>query len=69
MDSQRAVVRMDYSEQAIWRAALGNSEPLLCHATYGPIDARDVMPAGSMVSCKLGSRGSVTFRPCWHGLS
>jgi hypothetical protein len=34
----RALVRLEFSEESIWRKALGDAEPLLCFATYGHLD-------------------------------
>lgn len=46
--TQRTIVRDGFTEQDTWRKALGDSEPLLAFASFGPLDAPDVMPAGSM---------------------
>ena len=45
---QRALVRFPFAEDAIWRPALGQFEPLLAAATFGPIDAPENLPAGAM---------------------
>ena len=48
--TQRTIVRDGFTEQDTWRKALGDSAPLLACASYGPLDAPDVMPAGGMRS-------------------
>lgn len=52
--TQRTVVRDGFTEQDTWRKALGDSEPLLAFASFGPLDAPDTMPAGSVVFGGLG---------------
>ena len=44
--SKRVIVRKGYSEQDVWRGALGDHEPLLSFVTYGPLDAPGMMPVG-----------------------
>ena len=46
--AQRTIVRDGFTEQDTWRKALGDSTPLLAFASYGPLDAPDTMPAGSV---------------------
>lgn len=41
-------VRHGFTEQCVWRPALGGYEPLRVAVTDGPLDAPDWMPAGSM---------------------
>ena len=55
--SGRVQVRRGFTEESIWREALGGSEALLCFVTYGPLDAPEQMPAGSMrsIPAKYGS--------------
>jgi len=54
-ESPRVTVRHEYSEESIWRDALGNSEPLLVAVTHGPLDAPQWMPGGSMSSHRIES--------------
>ena len=46
--AQRTIVRDGFTEQDTWRKALGDAAPLLAFASYGPLDAPDIMPAGSV---------------------
>lgn len=48
--STRVQVRGGFTEESIWRDVLGDSEPLPLFVTFGPLDAPDTMPAGSMRS-------------------
>jgi hypothetical protein len=58
-----AIVRQGYTEQDIWRDALGNSEPLHCFSVVGGIiDAPNVIPAGSMKSSQYGGFLTPAFR-------
>lgn len=50
----RSLVRSEFSEEATWRDVLGDSELLLCFATFGAIDAPEYSPAGSMRSSNFG---------------
>ena len=56
-DAKRVQVRRGFTEENVWREALGGAEPLLCFVTYGPLDAPDNMPAGShrSIPAKYGS--------------
>lgn len=57
------VVKSDWSECAVWRKALGNSEPLLAMAVAGEcMDAPEYLPGGSMRASKIGAFGSVALR-------
>lgn len=58
----RILVRDGFTEQDTWRKALGDSAPLLAFASYGPIDAPEVMPAGGMRSNILSSAMIPAFR-------
>lgn len=59
------LVRPGFSEQDIWRDALGNNEPLRPFASFEMhLDAPDIIPAGSMRSWKYGPRQSPAWRPC-----
>jgi len=41
-------VRKEFTQESVWRKALGNSEPLLTHADRTDcLDAPDFIPAGS----------------------
>lgn len=42
-------LRPEFSEESTWRSALGDSAPLLVCADWGPIDAPQFLPAGSMI--------------------
>lgn len=44
--SHRIGVRRCFSEESIWREALGPCEPLLVAATYGCLDATNWIPTG-----------------------
>ena len=45
---KQLLVRKEFTQEAIWRDALGNSEPLLTHADYVDcLDAPHWIPAGS----------------------
>lgn len=60
--TQRTIVREGFTEQDTWRKALGDSEPLLAFASYGPLDAPDTMPAGSVRSGSGGPQMRDAFR-------
>jgi hypothetical protein len=60
--TQRTIVREGFTEQDTWRKALGDSAPLLAFASYGPLDAPDVMPAGGMCSGSLSVNMIPAFR-------
>ena len=48
---KRVSVRKDYSEETVWREALGNSEPLLVYsAMEATLDAPDFIASGSTVA-------------------
>lgn len=50
-----ALVRHDYSNEAVWRKALGNKEPLYPFAIHGEIlDAPQRIPAGAHKSTIYG---------------
>lgn len=42
-------VRTGFTEQCVWRDALGGAEPLRVAVTDGPLDAPEHGPAGSTV--------------------
>lgn len=44
--SHRIGCRAAFSEESVWRQALGPTEPLLCLATYGCLDATSWIPKG-----------------------
>ena len=54
VNAKRVHVRQGFTEESIWRDALGGAEPLLVFVTYGPLDAPDHMPAGSLRSTNYG---------------
>jgi hypothetical protein len=57
-------VRAEYSEEAVWRDALGRAEPLLVFASREPhLDAPEILPAGGMRATKYGPRCSPAWRP------
>lgn len=60
--TQRTIVRDGFTEQDTWRKALGDSEPLLAFASFGPLDAPDTMPAGGMRSGSLSLNMIPAFR-------
>ena len=60
--AQRTIVRDGFTEQDTWRKALGDSAPLLAFASFGPLDAPDVMPAGGMRSGSLSAGVIPAFR-------
>lgn len=53
MTTYRVLVRKDYSEESIWRDALGYSEPLHVWSTDGAIDAPTRIPNGSHCQTKV----------------
>lgn len=59
---RRILVRAAFSEEAVWRKALGPAEPLLIFAAYGPLDAPEYVPAGAMVSRQLGPCAALVSR-------
>lgn len=57
-------VRAEYSEESIWRAALGPAASLLVFASREPhLDAPEILPAGSMRASKYGPHISPAWRP------
>lgn len=57
-------VRPGYTDEDVWRSALGPSEPLfVCAALEPHLDAPEILPAGSMRSTKYGPRVSPAWRP------
>jgi len=64
MYDKPVLVRPGYTEQDVWRAALGNYEPLRAFATLsGDLDAPLVLPAGSTRATQLcGPLQTVFFR-------
>lgn len=49
------LVRHQYSEEAVWRETLGNSEPLYCFSIHGEcLDAPENMPAVSTTGYTVG---------------
>jgi hypothetical protein len=61
--TRRALVRCDYSQDAVWRPALGESAALYVFVTFEcGIDAPDYSPAGSMKSSQHGAFQSSIFR-------
>ena len=62
--SHNVGVRAEYSEESVWRDALGRAEPLLVCASREPhLDAPEILPAGSMRATKYGPRVSPAWRP------
>lgn len=61
--STNYLVRPGFTQEAIWRDALGNSAPLLIAADTGEcLDAPEYVPAGSMVSSRIaGYKAFATF--------
>jgi len=52
-----SLVRAGFTDESVWRAALGNAEPLRCFAaSIDSLDAPDWMPAGGMRSTNCPSR-------------
>lgn len=47
----RVLVRYGFSDENIWRDALGNTAQLFVCSIDGPLDAPEHMPAGAMKSC------------------
>lgn len=61
--SKPAGVRADYSEQAIWRNALGGKAPLLVFSVWGDaLDAPEHIPAGSLSASRFGPFQNATQR-------
>ena len=61
--SRNVGVRAEYSEQAVWRKALGNEASLLLFAAREPhMDAPEMMPAGSTQSSAHGP----DLTPAWR---
>jgi len=53
--SHNVGVRAEYSEEAVWRKALGNAASLLVFAAREPhLDAPELMPSGSTPSSANG---------------
>lgn len=51
------LVRPEYSDEAVWRKALGNREPLYPFAIHGfSLDASEWIPAGSTRKYTVGNR-------------
>lgn len=61
MRSPRAIVRYGYRETDTWRTACGNAALLLALCAYGPLDAPENMPAGSMRAFGLGCPSATTW--------
>lgn len=51
-----ASVRRGFTEESIWRDALGGPEPLRVHVIDGPLDAPEYMPCGSMQFNVIGKQ-------------
>jgi hypothetical protein len=60
-----AHVRRGFTEEDVWRDALGNAEPLRVFVTDGALDAPEHLPAGSMRSMKHGPYAESLLRPGW----
>jgi hypothetical protein len=62
--TRRAQVRNGFTEECVWRPALGDAEPLHIFITDGPLDAPTWMPAGSTIGRTLGGpAAAVVERP------
>lgn len=62
------IVRHAFSDEVVWRAALGNSEPLYPFALHGVcLEAPDNIPAGSTRGYTFGgqrhAQGTTVPRP------
>lgn len=57
--ARRVGVRGVFSDEAVWRDALGGPEPLHVASTDGPLDAPESMPGGGMA----GFNGTLTGKP------
>lgn len=56
-------VRQEFSDESIWRDALGAAEPLFVFSALEPhLDAPEIMPAGSTRSTKYGPYLSPSWR-------
>ena len=64
--TRTVLVRPEFTEQSVWREALGPQAWLRVGVIDGPIDARDQWPAGSMRSTPHGPRSTTEFRPATH---
>ena len=57
-----AQVRRGFTEECVYRDALGRTEPLRCFVVDGPLDAPAFLSAGSTRSTAHGPRANVTER-------
>ena len=58
--------RDGFTDQDVWRAALGDAEPLRPFAsTDGPIDAPEWLPAGAMRANPYGPQALAVNRNPW----
>lgn len=62
--AHRVGCRAGYSEESVWREALGGTEPLLAFATFGCLDATNWIPTGAHVGNQATSErpGAYAFR-------
>ena len=59
-------VREGFAEQDIWRASLGDAEPLLLFASAdGPLDAPEWIPTGAMRASSYGPQSLAVNRTPW----
>lgn len=57
------LVREGFTEQDIWRRALGDAAPLRVFAMLGgALDAPDVLPAGAMQPSRSGPQQAIAWR-------
>ena len=60
------LAREGFADQDIWRASLGDAEPLRPFAsTDGPIDAPEWVPAGAMCATSYGPQSRTVNRTPW----